>query len=449
MQISDRFQICNNCDNKLNCFYQFRIDSIRIQHEYNGKFIITTFYYLYHSSQTLFYLFKDILKSVETQPPQNVQYEQQYYAPINEENIYTDMYDHQAHQIQEFQPMYIGHDELHLALENDQNHSNNTIINIPTNNEHLFQQMHTPATENHHQIHEDEVDQSTPLIESDTQEAQILSTEAKEYREQKPTDDGIDNVLQNGDFTYDDFDESCQSFPNDRNNIDNVIDKKIEEFIQNKRNKANPKICTICNKLFRTNFKLREHMQTHENSQKFICDFPDCNKQFKSKIGLKEHAAKHTGEHNYICEVCSKKFLLRSYFMAHQKIHSKVKNFCCSLCQKKFKNKHNLINHENSHYGLKHFSCEVCQKAFTTKTNLDIHIKSSHTQIELLECDVCKKNFKTEAYLKVHKRTHFKELQNHICKICKKSFIQLSDLKIHLKTHEKQKDFVCEMYVRY
>ncbi|KAG5668634.1 hypothetical protein PVAND_016569 [Polypedilum vanderplanki] len=103
------------------------------------------------------------------------------------------------------------------------------------------------------------------------------------------------------DFPYDDFDESRESFPSDRNNVDNAIDKKIEEFIQNKRSKTNPKICTICNKLFRTNYKLREHMQTHENNPNFICEFSECGKTFKSKIGLKEHSARHTGQFNFTC----------------------------------------------------------------------------------------------------------------------------------------------------
>ncbi|KAL7025891.1 hypothetical protein ACKWTF_013683 [Chironomus riparius] len=414
--IPDIFQICSNCDGKLNCFYQFRLDSVRCQHEFN-----------------------DILKSV--QPPQNVQYEQEYYIPMNEQNMYI-QHPTQTNELQE-DYHYMAH-ELHLALEDNQN-DNNSLISLPAN---IYEQMQTPNNSEHH-IHNEEFDQTSQLIDNQPQEIiEVPKIESPEHcviSIEQQNNDQSENILHNDDFTYDDFDESCQSFPSDRNNIDNAIEKKIEEFIQNKRNKANPKICTVCNKLFRTNYKLREHMQTHENNPKFICNYPDCNKSFKSKIGLKEHAAKHTGQYSYSCETCDKKFLLRSYYLAHQKIHSNVKNFACSMCSKTFKNKQNLVNHENFHYGLKLFICEICQKSFTTKTNLDVHMKSSHTQVEQFECSVCKKYFKTRAYLKVHQKTHFKELQNYACKICSKTFIQLCDLKIHQKTHTNQKDFVCEV----
>lgn len=273
---------------------------------------------------------------------------------------------------------------------------------------------------------------------------------AEQYAEQpvvQAENDYFDSFQEDNDsFTYDDFDESCQSVPSDRNNVDNAIDKKIEEFIQNKGNKANPKICTVCNKLFRTNYKLRVHMETHaENNAKFICTFESCNKAFKSKIGLQEHAAKHTGDYKFTCEVCEKKFLLRSYFVAHQRIHTKdsQKTLTCSLCPKTFKSKQNLIDHENCHLGLKFFKCEVCEKSFTTKTHLDVHVKS-HNQVDQFVCSVCSKFFKSKNYLKVHIKTHFEELKNYTCGFCGKKFIQMSDLKIHSRTHTKERSFVCE-----
>ncbi|KAG5668630.1 hypothetical protein PVAND_016565 [Polypedilum vanderplanki] len=375
----DQFKICSDCDGKLSCFYQFRINSVRVQHE-----------------------FADIMRSMQ-QP----QYEPQY------DSIYPSVYDENPavqNDTQDYQPnMYHLDHELHLAL--DDNHS---LISMPTNNNDSIyqQQVQTP---------------STPHIElqSDPVPNEPISP--------PPFDD----------FPYDDFDESRESFPSDRNNVDNAIDKKIEEFIQNKRSKTNPKICTICNKLFRTNYKLREHMQTHENNPKFICEFSECGKTFKSKIGLKEHSARHTGQFNFTCDICQKQFLLRSYFLAHQKIHSNAKAFACTMCNKTFKSKQNLVNHENFHYGLKLFPC-FCGKSFTTKTNLDVHAKSHEQQVEQFECNVCGKFFKTRAYLKVHTKTHYKSLQNYACH-CGKTFIQLCDLKIHSKTHTNQRDFVCEI----
>lgn len=336
---------------------------------------------------------------------------------------------------------YIEHD-LHLELDDDNQTDNQSLISI-SNNENIYQtviQPHlsplSPAT--------------TPILVQPPQiTPQAESCFADDHNAVNPyVDMSGDSFPQkdNDSFIYDDFDESCQSVPSDRNNVDNAIDKKIEEFIQNKGNKANPKICTVCNKLFRTNYKLRVHMETHaENNSKFICNAESCGKAFKSKIGLQEHAAKHTGEFNFTCEVCSKQFLLRSYFVAHQRIHSKTnqKTFPCSLCPKTFKSKQNLIDHENCHLGLKYFKCEVCEKPFTTKTHLDFHMKS-HSQLDQFNCSVCSKSYKSKNYLKIHIKTHFEELKNYSCGFCGKKFIQMSDLKIHSRTHTKERSFVCE-----
>lgn len=244
---------------------------------------------------------------------------------------------------------YIEHD-LHLELDDDNQTDNQSLISM-SNNENIYLTVHqphlsplSPAT--------------TPIL---VQAPQITPhAESCFVGDQSGVNRYVDMITDsfpkedNDSFIYDDFDESCQSVPSDRNNVDNAIDKKIEEFIQNKGNKANPKICTVCNKLFRTNYKLRVHMETHaENNAKFICNVENCVKTFKSKIGLQEHAAKHSGEYNFTCEVCHKQFLLRSYFVAHQRIHSKTnqKTFSCSLCPKIFNSKQNLIDHENCHLG--------------------------------------------------------------------------------------------------
>lgn len=373
---------------------------------------------------------------------------------VNVENIYSSTpapttiqssheYDNQC--------SYIEHD-LHLALDDDNQTDNQSLVSI-SNNENLYQTAHqpnisplspatTPSLVQAPQLTPQPSEVQNCFIEETTvtdQYAEPVEIQPEnEYFDSFPNDD-------NDSFTYDDFDESCQSVPSDRNNVDNAIDKKIEEFIQNKGSKTNPKICTVCNKLFRTNYKLRVHMETHDNNAKFICTFEGCNKAFKSKIGLQEHAAKHTGNYSFTCEVCQKQFLLRSYFVAHQRIHSNAnqKTFSCSLCSKTFKSKQNLIDHENCHLGLKYFKCEICQKSYTTKTHLDIHMKS-HNQLDQFQCSVCKKLFKSKNYLKIHIKTHFDELKNYSCGYCGKKFIQMSDLKIHSRTHTGERSFVCE-----
>ena len=462
--------ICNDCDNKLNLFNQFRINSVRVQHEFAD--IIKSFHPIHYETNIEYYPHEmESIRGIE---------ENMY---VNVENIYastpapTTIHSNHGYENQ----CYIDHD-LELTLGDDQT-DNQSLVSM-SNNDSIYttvQQPHisplspavtpilvpqpqiTPQVSDTpiysegsyveppiEQYDEAKVEYSEPKVMEQyiEQPEQYAESAVEQYEEQMTENNFLESFPEddNNSFTYDDFDDTCQSVPSDRNNVDNAIDKKIEEFIQNKGKKANPKICTVCNKLFRTNYKLRVHMETHaENNAKFICTFENCNKAFKSKIGLKEHAARHTGTYNFTCETCQKQFLLKSYFVAHQRIHSttRLKSFACSLCPKVFKSKQNLIDHENCHLGLKYFKCEVCSKSFVTKTHLDHHVKS-HNQSDQFLCSICNKFLKTKNYLKIHIKTHFEELKNYTCGYCKKKFIQMSDLKIHSRTHTKEKNFVCE-----
>lgn len=409
------------------------MDSVRAQHEFAD--IVKSIHPISFETNHPYY-------SSDLEPIRGIE-ENMY---VNVENIYSSTpapttiqsshgYDSQC---------YIEHD-LHLELDDDNQTDNQSLIS-----ENIYQTVHhphlsplSPATTPILVA----LPQITPKVESCFDEEQIVNHYVEPIIE--PSDQDCFEPFpkeENDSFTYDDFDESCQSVPSDRNNVDNAIDKKIEEFIQNKGNRANPKICTVCNKLFRTNYKLRVHMETHaENNAKFICTADGCCKAFKSKIGLQEHAAKHTGQFNFTCDVCHKQFVLRSYFVAHQRIHSKnnQKTFPCSLCPKTFKSKQNLIDHENCHLGLKFFKCELCEKTFTTKTHFDFHTRS-HKKLDQFQCSVCSKSYKSKNYLKIHIKTHFEELKNYSCGFCGKKFIQMSDLKTHTKTHTKERSFVCE-----
>lgn len=442
--------VCSECDNKLNCFHQFRIDSVRAQHEFAG--IVKSLHPVHYDPNHAEYF------APELEPIRGID-ENMY---VNVENIYSSTpgpatiqsshdYDHQC--------SYIEHD-LHLALDDDNQTDDQSLVSI--SNENIYQTVLQPQISPPSPATLVQNPELTPQQRNKIETPQPIKADGCYSEDYAVADPYVEHQVEqpepenecfksftnddNDSFTYDDFDESCQSVPSDRNNVDNAIDKKIEEFIQNKGKKANPKICTVCNKLFRTNHKLKCHMETHaENNAKYVCNFTSCSKAFKSKIGLQEHAARHTGNFNFTCETCHKKFLLRSYFLAHQRIHSKanMKVFPCSLCPKTFKSKQNLIDHETCHLGLKYYKCEVCGKSFTTKTHLDYHLRA-HSQIDQFSCNVCNKLFKTKNYLKIHIKTHFEELKNYSCGYCGKKFIQMSDLKIHSRTHTKEKSFVCE-----
>lgn len=74
---------------------------------------------------------------------------------------------------------------------------------------------------------------------------------------------------------------------------DDEPDVNIVESPNLKRRKWTPKECKECGKLYKTNYKLAEHMRTHTGEKPYKCN--SCEKAFRSKIGLAQHAAKHTG----------------------------------------------------------------------------------------------------------------------------------------------------------
>lgn len=57
--------------------------------------------------------------------------------------------------------------------------------------------------------------------------------------------------------------------------------------------KVGPKVCTVCGKSYKSNYKLSEHMTKHTGERPYKCK--SCDKGFRSKVGLAQHEAKHTG----------------------------------------------------------------------------------------------------------------------------------------------------------
>lgn len=83
--------------------------------------------------------------------------------------------------------------------------------------------------------------------------------------------------------------ETVTSIKVDNTNVSKV---DIKEFSR----EVKGKICEICNRICRSNGRLKIHMLSHSSDKPHKCMFDGCRKEFKSKIGLTEHEAKHTGD---------------------------------------------------------------------------------------------------------------------------------------------------------
>ncbi|CAB0011450.1 unnamed protein product, partial [Nesidiocoris tenuis] len=204
-----------------------------------------------------------------------------------------------------------------------------------------------------------------------------------------------------------------------------------------------PKSCVECNKSFRTNYKLAEHMRKHTGEKPYKCS--TCEKTFRSKIGLAQHEARHTGQYDFTCNTCGKGFQCKSYLIVHQRVHSDLKPFPCETCGRDFKTKQSLLDHQNRHLGVKPYQCDVCGRGFITKGLCKSHQKiHSGTDNRQFPCSVCSKLFVSKSYLATHMRIHTGE-KPFMCEVCGKGFVTRVDLRIHSTMHTGEKSFVCEM----
>lgn len=226
-----------------------------------------------------------------------------------------------------------------------------------------------------------------------------------------------------------------------------IFDKHYEELVDGRVKRRAPKgkqkVCIVCEKYFKSNYKLAEHMRSHSTIKPYKCEH--CTKAFKSKVGLVEHESKHTGHFSFTCETCNKGFNNRSYLALHQRVHNADKTFKCSTCGACVKSKKALVDHVNRHLGVKPFLCESCDLRFTTKSSLEIH-EMTHkegTARRDFGCTVCPKRFTAKAYLKIHQRIHDGD-RHFLCAICDKGFVTAIDLKMHEKQHTGEKNYVCE-----
>ncbi|KAL1518038.1 hypothetical protein ABEB36_001724 [Hypothenemus hampei] len=230
------------------------------------------------------------------------------------------------------------------------------------------------------------------------------------------------------------------SSPGPQNELSN---ESVKSTTSSLASKPQGKICTVCGKTYKTNYKLAEHMTKHTGERPYKCK--SCDKSFRSKIGLAQHEAKHTGQYELRCSTCGKGFQCRSYLMVHQKVHSDLKPYPCTTCGINFKTKQSLLDHTNRHLGVKPFSCSICNRGFITKSLCLAHEKT-HAGVDnrKYSCKICQKRFVSKSYLQTHSRIHTGE-KSFICEVCGKGFLTMVDLKIHLTMHTGEKSYVCEM----
>ncbi|XP_055613997.1 uncharacterized protein LOC129760371 [Uranotaenia lowii] len=138
--------------------------------------------------------------------------------------------------------------------------------------------------------------------------------------------------------------------------------------------------CPICNKLFSTNWNLKQHKWTHANPtlKPFQCNM--CSSGFVREADYITHMNSHKSIRPYTCNHCGCQFIRKYNWIRHTREHETDKNYTCEICGRKFHRKYYLTEHKRIHTGERPFSCNICGKTSSTKTNHNKHIKIHHAR---------------------------------------------------------------------
>lgn len=183
--------------------------------------------------------------------------------------------------------------------------------------------------------------------------------------------------------------------------------KQVKEHVEIHREglrnlKAGTSICETCNKRFRGQYELDEHIKVSHGNVVYSCD--SCCKTYRTKCGLAKHNRRiHKGNQHdsprdvddaidfvatmHKCTTCDTVFTFRSNLMRHVKkkschLHT-GKLYFCDCCRKngidkRFKYKRYFNEHQKSLHSANRYQCEYCKQTFCTRSGLAYHKKKHH-----------------------------------------------------------------------
>ena len=166
--------------------------------------------------------------------------------------------------------------------------------------------------------------------------------------------------------------------------------------------------CPNCNKEYKSNQGLQEHIKVVHEHNRFICNYAGYNKEYKSNRDLQEHIKVVHENNRFICNYtgCVKSLTTKKGLEEHIKIKHKHGNmiFNCNYenCDKEYKSKFGLQEHINVHENNR-FICNYadCNKGYKSKFGLRRHIKTKHEKIRF-HCDQCDKSYTVNRSLQEH-----------------------------------------------
>lgn len=120
-----------------------------------------------------------------------------------------------------------------------------------------------------------------------------------------------------------------------------------------------PHECRECQKKFKHRKDLKIHVRfSHLKEKRYFCDFENCGKTFNSRLHYTDHQASHNGAPSIACDECDKLFYSEFKLKNHKSLHTRL--FHCNLCEKRFPKEYKLTAHLLVHSGQRNFSCQYC-----------------------------------------------------------------------------------------
>jgi hypothetical protein len=207
-----------------------------------------------------------------------------------------------------------------------------------------------------------------------------------------------------------------------------------------------------CKKDFTTPIDMQEHLESHEQVQRFECQ--QCGHLTLSKKHLREHIVSH---HSMIaCDIPGCKFTLLGSNKLELQLHKNSvhsnEHHGCRFCGKGFEEwkdleQHRINFHETRVTGVLKCSFLNCMLTFTSATDLGEHLVDKHWNCLVREqpsfgCDVpqCNLTFKSKQLLHAHKNTVHYRVQLWACQLCGVKFDNCLSRDSHRREAHKKRD---------
>lgn len=187
-----------------------------------------------------------------------------------------------------------------------------------------------------------------------------------------------------------------------------------------------------------------EHMRNrHSDVKAFDCIY--CPFQARVKFSMENHMRIHRGEFPVRCTICQRGFRCQATLNEHMRTfaHEEADRHKCNICGKTYLNKRNLTLHLRMHVGEKLHYCKLCPARFASKGHLKSH-HSSHTGERPYACNICSKTYSQRGHLNYHMRVHGEK--KFKCSHCAKEFFYENDLKMHKERMHTGNGFYSKLF---